>query len=607
MHIKLAVRDDRGSRALAVACTATIGVYLSLLQSGISSYAGVEMGSAWLARFVVFLYVAGSVIACIAALRGHIDRRMVVSIGGFLAFAFIPLLFHRSQMGPVTKSYITGMVAMSAMAVVATTVDLRRVAHFSASLICVASLGCLLDVCFYDGFSNAAGRAAFLYLNPNVAALALLLGAVASAWSIPSKWLPAFLVLVAGAVFSTLSRSAMLMGALTLAACLPATSTNWRDKLREMKKGTRAAVVTLVSVLFLLGIAQYNNPAFPVALDSGFHGLTTVIKWLKIADKNDGNGSTAGPAGNSEMTVAIRMVEANNSASARALLAERALRQSVSGPVTGIGLERAFAMAPHNSYLLFADAFGYIGWLIVPALVSMLFYFGGRRALPASTLITLAALFSHDLLFAMPLVASLALVLAATSRGEDSESMSDGMTLPILGAVAVAVALLCVLTDVVQQDHIEPYTKEYSGNDIKPANGQEFYALLPRIDPPGIFRLGAESREGFAGGGIEIFEDDKPLYLGNQTPRDIAAKGRGRFGFHNMWALFSSTDGSDPSKNGRVYRITGVVTLHPLFLLSVLAAVLWAAIYSAFAFDLFGMQAWIDKERIRPLANKLYR
>lgn len=610
MHVKIAERDDRGMRFLGVACTAVVGLYLSLLQSGIASYAGVEMGAAWLSRFVMLLYIAGLSIASIAVLRGNIDRRTSFPVYGFLAIAFIPLLSHIGQTGPVTKSYLVGLMAMSAMAISARTVDLRRIAQFSASVICVASLCCLLDVCFYDGFSNASGRAAFLYLNPNVAALALLLGAVASAWAIPLKWLPAFLVLVAGAVFSTLSRSAMLMGALTLVACLPTASVDWRGKFREMKKGTRAACFTLIGVLALLGIALHSNPAFSVALDDGFHGLTTITRWLKIAGGSGGGSSIAGAAGTPDMTVAIQMVEANNSASARALLAERALHQFVIGPATGIGLERAFAMAPHNSYLLFADAFGWAGWLIVPVLLMVLFYIGGKRALPASALVALSALFSHDLLFAMPLVAPLALILASVSRKEDSRSASDRKSLPILGAVAIAIALLCIVTDLIEQGHIQPYTQEFSGHDIKLVSGDEFYVPLPKINPPGIFRLGAESKEGFAGGGIAIYENGTPLALANQRGQDIANKGHGRFGFHNMWALFSSTDGSDPSTNGRAYRVDAFVTLHPLFLLCVLAAFTWAAIYSVFAFDLFGMQSRFGVQRVRAqesLASMLAR
>lgn len=585
MQVKISARDGQGVRYLGVGCTAIVGIYLSLLQSGISSYAGTEMGASWLGRLIMLLYAAGAIAASIAAVRGKIDRRVIISISIFLAFAFAPLLFHQNQVGPVTKSYIAGIAAMSAMGIAAMMVDVRRMAQFSASLICVASVCCLLDVCFYDGFSNAAGRAAFIYINPNVAALTLLLGAVASAWSIPLKWLPAFLVLVAGAVFSTLSRSAMLMGALTLVACLPAASTGWREKIRAMKGGTRAAIITIVGVFLLLGVALDNNPAFPVALDSGYHGLTTIVKWIKVS--NLYGGSPSGPADNAAMATAIRMVEAENSASARALLAERALHQFVNGPAMGIGLERAFALAPHNSYLLFADAFGYIGWFIVPALILTLLYFGGRRALPAATLITVAALFSHDLLFAMPLVSSLALILTGAASEYRADRIPGRGAEVTLAWVAIAIAVMCILTDVVEQSALPAYEHDFSGDAIKQLSGHEYYAPLPAVTPHGIFRLGAESREYLGGGGIMVQESGRTLLLDNRSPKEIASMGYGRFGYHNMWALLSSTDGTDPSTNGRVYHVSAVVTLHPLFLLCVAMSLAWSVLYASNAFGLF--------------------
>jgi hypothetical protein len=617
MFVKITEWVDRPMLSLSAVCTGLFGLYLALFQSGIVSYAGAEIGVTWLSRMSFLIYGATAICAAVAIMRGSVERRLLFPLGAFIAIAAIPLVLTRGEIGPVTKSYLIALGSIGAFTVAAMTTDLRRIAQFSASALCVVSVCCVLDACFFDGFSNTAGRAAFLYINPNIAGIALLLGAAATAWSIPLRWIPVFLILVGGAVFATLSRGAILMGVVTICVSAIVWAPNYRSVLGELRSGINYSVAAAAFMVGLFAFAMGNNHAFSVAISQGFRGAQTAVKWTEAGNAEQKAqtvfaqmpiASTAKPAGIKNpsatatmpagRTAAIAAVEEQNSASARALLAERAWHQAISGPAMGIGLERAFAMAPHNSYLLFAMAFGYAGWLVIPALIGAILYLGKRRAVPAAMIIGMSAMVSHDLLFAMPLVSSLALILPSVAWKDHGEGAQSNSAPATLAAIAVLIAALCILTDASEAGNLPSYEKEFSGADIKKLRGLEYYAELPALSPPGIFRLGAESREYFGGGGISVSEGGIDLPSSNRAAPEIAAAGHGRYGFHNMWVLLSSSDGTDPSSNGRVYRVRAEVTLHPLFLLSVLAAFLWAAIYSICAFDFLGFRSRIKRRSL---------
>lgn len=586
---------------LCPASTLIVGLYAALFQSGFVSYIGAEFGRAtWLSVIVYAIYGLGALIAVSAVFSGSVPRKEVFAIWVFAAFAAAPLLLSHGSIGPVTKSYVVGLASVTVLCVVARCADLRRVAQFAASVVCVVSVFCLLDVCFFDGFSNAVGRAAFLYINPNVAAFAILLGAAASTWSVPVRWLPAFLVLVAGALFATLSRSAMLIGALTLLACVPSLLPDYRAKLQAMCAGIRSATAVGTCVVMLLAGALHNNPAFPVALDGGFHGAVTALKWLEVGYERIRGSSGSTSEGEQEaLTEAIKLVEANNSASARALLAERAWLQFRNGPATGIGLERAFALAPHNSYLLFAVAFGYVGWLIIPALVGLLLYLGGwRRGGAVAILVAAAALFSHDLLFALPLVSAFVLIFPSISQW-NTEGAKRTVSPALLAGLAAAIALACALAYAHERHRHPSYKLDVSGNTIKHLAGAAYYVPLPAVAPPGVLRLDAEGKDGSGGGGLSMSEDGTPLVIESNDMKSIGLMGPGRYGFHKMWAIFSSSDGTRPNSNERTYHVSADVVIHPLFTLAVLASIVWAALWVAVAYNFRRNQ---DEERQSPFA-----
>jgi hypothetical protein len=69
------------------------------------------------------------------------------------------------------------------------------------------------------------------------------------------------------------------------------------------------------------------------------------------------------------------------------------------------------------------------------------------------------------------------------------------------------------------------------------------YCFVARI-PPGV------QRNGFL-----LYEDDRPLQAPTSLHDDIRQKGQGRYALDRQWLFFSSSDGSDPRQNGRIYRL----------------------------------------------------
>ena len=76
------------------------------------------------------------------------------------------------------------------------------------------------------------------------------------------------------------------------------------------------------------------------------------------------------------------------------------------GPLLGRGLGAAHALQPHNTFLLFAVAFGDLGWLVPLAFLGLTAYWVRQRAAIAAVLATFTVMMtSHDVLFTPGLLA----------------------------------------------------------------------------------------------------------------------------------------------------------------------------------------------------------
>lgn len=106
----------------------------------------------------------------------------------------------------------------------------------------------------------------------------------------------------------------------------------------------------------------------------------------------------------------------DDSLSARAFLWANGKKVIKQHPLWGIGMEKAWAMAPHNMYLLMGLAYGIPGWLIFPAFCLLIAFVGKT---PGSRLVALALLlaggFSHNLLVDRTVLLPAALAMMSTS------------------------------------------------------------------------------------------------------------------------------------------------------------------------------------------------
>jgi hypothetical protein len=615
--------------------TLVVSIYLAIFQSGLSSYIGADLqGARWLAPIVLAVYGGGMLTAIAGVYLRRVPRKVAVGAVFVILISLLPLVYTRGAMGSVAKSYVVGIFSLSFLCIAACCGDVRRLAQFSASVTCVASVACLLDLCFFDGFSNTPGRAAAFYVNPNVAALALLLGAVGSTWAVSYRWRPAYLVVVAGAVVATLSRSAMLLGVLVVIASVPALRPDWQTKVRQMRSGAKHAAWVFLLVIAFFTTAALNNKAFLVAVHSGAAGAGTALGWFEastsrllaarerhsapaaaiqparaastpISSSNAINGDrrvsgpkqathhhsqkrepvlASAPVVSAPVVAPVKLAahviaqtEEVNSAAARGLLAQRAWLQFRNGPPTGIGLESAFSLVPHNSFLLLADAFGFYGWLIVPALVAFMLIIGGwRRALPAATLVVGASLVSHDLLVAMPLVAGLVCIIASLATAPHDRHGATSAIVPhvTFAAGTSVIAIVCAVACIWQTQQSRVYDGDLSALKIRAYGGDAYYVVLPPAVPPGLVRYSAEGSAGLLD--MVVTEGGHALKPTRSSIDDVGLGKLGRYGFENRWLYFSSSDGSQPGANGKEYRVAAPVVVHPLFVLCTLLMFVWA-------------------------------
>jgi hypothetical protein len=102
-----------------------------------------------------------------------------------------------------------------------------------------------------------------------------------------------------------------------------------------------------------------------------------------------------------------------NSISARGLLIERAYLSYQNGPFFGQGFAAAHALQPHNAFLLFALAFGDLGWIVPLAFLGLTAYsIRSVQQLPLFLASFAVMMTSHDILFTLGLLAPFILGIA---------------------------------------------------------------------------------------------------------------------------------------------------------------------------------------------------
>ncbi|MDX8520160.1 hypothetical protein [Mesorhizobium dulcispinae] len=270
-----------------------------------------------------------------------------------------------------------------------------------------------------------------------------------------------------------------------------------------------------------------------------------------------------------------------NSISARALFLERGLLAYREGGFFGRGLEEAQALAPHNTFLLFAIAFGHLGWLIPIGLVGFAFCFA-RNAGDLALGIALVGvmLTSHDILLTpsllLPVTLGIGGMLAgrrvpapksSPARNGESWSFVFGTATGVVAFVAGCVAVLLV-TPLLASGRLQNETM------VTARGGYE--TPLPRSQFPGLFQfdnLAASSSSQAS----YLREDRTPLQRVDWSSHARPAVRQGEFTFRRREAvLFAATDSSDPRNNGRTYEVAVPLSVSALCFILLGTIIVWS-------------------------------
>ncbi len=460
----------------------------------------------------------------------------------------------------------------------------------SATVTALTAVICCLDILFPDGLTNTPGRAAGLAINPNDAATGLFLGAAATYRAVPKRWQIPFLLLVGGAIFFTLSRSTLL-AAVILVSAVGALSL-WQT-IRNGGRPRLGRAFSGRTILFALGlliwsvVSLFNNDRFAVAATNSYDGIRTAIDALEQAGSSvrtaveapTGVESRAQSARVNAEIVAIGKAseQERNSVSARGLFMWRALITYGSGPFFGRGLAAAHEIAPHNTFLMFAVAFGHLGWLVSFALIGLTFYLVRDVYQLPLGLATIAVMtISHDILFPS-LIVPIAVGIAGNMSKQSMVEVCR-YSLAAIRCVVFTASILFIVGCGAVIAKFGDYTTFRLNDRIKAIEqiGSVFAAPIPRVEYAGVFSLADLASQDSAGRNLSLLEDGKVL-SDVQAPSSAAMTLES--GQYLVWRrrtlLFSTSDNSDPRSNGRVYEVRMPVSIHLLILLVIGAILIW--------------------------------
>jgi hypothetical protein len=398
----------------------------------------------WSIIYYGFWSLAICLTLIILATQGSILRR---SLPVLAVSVFAAGLALTHPIDAISKNFLVAMIFLVCVTVLSIASAPFALLRFSASATGLNSVICLLDILFRQGFTDTVGRAAGLSINANVAAAGLLLGAAASYWAVPHRLRSPFLLIVGAAIFVTLSRSTLL-AALVICAGMGA-DLLWallRSPGSHLRIGRFRSVLALGLAGWIMA-AYFSNDRFSLATTLSFRGIGSALtafgdarqsitsavdsKTLPQSSIPPSASDNVEPKSKSEELIREmdrrddlikeigRRAENEgdiNSISARGLLIERAFLSYQGGPFFGRGLAAAHALQPHNTFLLFAIAFGHLGWLVPIALLGLTVYWvRSIQQLPLflATISVMAT--SHDVLLMPILLAPIVFGVAGLS------------------------------------------------------------------------------------------------------------------------------------------------------------------------------------------------
>ncbi len=128
-----------------------------------------------------------------------------------------------ADQGPIThqafKNAMLSVLLLFVMAILFSTQSSVTLARKAVMVVVIAAVGInVYEVFFAGAFSTIPGRSAGFYINPNGAAISLILGTIVGIHVVPAKWREILVVVVGIGVAVTFSRAGLIVW--TIMACL---------------------------------------------------------------------------------------------------------------------------------------------------------------------------------------------------------------------------------------------------------------------------------------------------------------------------------------------------------------------------------------------------
>lgn len=255
-------------------------------------------------------------------------------------------------------------------------------------------------------FALGVGRSAGLYVNPNIAASAILAGLVLCVGPLRASLRPAFVALAGLGVFLTLSRGALLCWAVLVCALVVQRQLRARQLL-----GTLAILVAV------------SGPA--LVLTGQADRLLAVSEFVQ----------SRSPSFRRVLEAQDVIVAGDFSARERLSVAQRAFAMFTERPLTGYGIgataEWELKASTHNVYLRYAAEYGVLGLLLFAGLLGTLAWGAPRDERPLAInmvlFLSVWGLFSHNVLEEWHVLLSIALascVLRPSAAGARADVTS---------------------------------------------------------------------------------------------------------------------------------------------------------------------------------------
>lgn len=518
-----------------------------------------SLGVLW--KIIFYSFVVLCLITCVSVFLKNDRKNKLKLIKFYLCCVIFSslLLFH--AMDDVEKSFVAAILIMCISVTLGSCCSRLFISRLGAWIVVLNASVCAIDSLATVGLSNTLGRAAGFFSNPNIAGLAILLGASCIIQGVAPKWRYRFGMAVCTAVILTLSRSTAVIMVATVAVSL----TFWIISVRYRRDVQIACAPNWLDALIGLGciawicLTIFLNSRFAVAFSQSYSTFGSAVHFFSSLSQ--------ALMGDPLFRVDLGGGGMENSVVARQELMLAALRAFLSGPFLGVGLTASHELAPHNMFLLLAVAFGFPGavaGILVP--VFLLAISGSRRpAFPVS--VAGAMMVSHDLL--MPaLVTPIALGCACCfAKNQKLNSFYPNFRTRYAASASTAIGLFFVASCAVIYNTAQ-LSYPIPADEIHKTGLRQYTVLMPRPPYSGILKADLAKYPD-----LGFFQRGAPLKF--MTEPNVADFGEGHYTITDGYAI-RFIPFTDVNESPTTYSLKSLPKMHPLFYVISCVLVIWS-------------------------------